>query len=302
VDDVISPEALRHEVRFQVKLRGYDQVEVDELLDKVADGIEHLQRQLQQAIDRAERAEQGLADGAATDEALRRTLLLAQRVADEAVQQAKLEASRIRADATADAEATAETGQRDAEARAAEIERRLRDQVLALEGARDALQGDVEALAEYLTSERDRLRQLLQQQLERLDQLGEVSLAQAPRVHAVDLPPEAAIPPPPPAPPIAPLYDDARDDEWEVLADDHADRADQETIDEPVEAEVDSDEDAGDHDAEDHGSVDDPYFAELRRALADDEELGPREHLPADDEQPDLDLPDRARWSLRRRR
>jgi DivIVA domain-containing protein len=288
VDAQITPEALREEVRFQVKLRGYDQVEVDDLLDRVADAIEGLQRQVQLAVERAERAEQALADGAATDEALRRTLVLAQRVADEAVQQANAEAERIR-DA---AESAADQAVREAERRAAmeveEVQRRLRSDVHGLEQARSELRADVEALEEYLLSERDRLRELLHQQLERLDQLGEVALAPAPALRQVDVPPEE---PPPPAAPMP--SDGGADDDLELEGDGAADgdRDDPEPVaDRPVRAPSPAAED------------DDPYFRELRRALSDDEELGPREHVPGESEDPDLALPDRFRWGLRRRR
>jgi DivIVA domain-containing protein len=312
VEELISSDALRNDVRFQVKLRGYDQVEVDELLDRVADTVDRLHAQVKAAIERAERAEQALADGAATDEALRRTLVLAQRVADEALHQANVDALRIRGEAEAAVEQMARDAERRAALEAEEAQQRLRKDVAGLERARRDLRADVDALEDYLLSERDRLRALLLQQLERLDQLGEVALASAPRMHEVELP--EPLPPDEEQEPVSLDYDDG---DGAVDLEDDIEEAGPSRFDTEAEAagalaEATEARDVADEDEDEEASGaaaprpavddDDPYFRELRRALSDDEELGPREHVPGEAEDHDLGLPDRFRWGLRRRR
>src|SRR2546421_12875417 len=97
--DEVSPAYLRDGVEFQLKLRGYDPAQVDDFLDRVAGGIELLQQQLFQALERAARAEEQAAAGAETDQALRKTLVLAQRTAEQATREAEEQAARVTADA-----------------------------------------------------------------------------------------------------------------------------------------------------------------------------------------------------------
>src|SRR4051812_10918873 len=97
--DEVSPSYLRDGVEFQVKLRGYDPAQVDDFLDRVAGGIELLQQQLRQALERATKAEQQASDSSDTDHALRKTLVLAQKTADAAIKEAEEQAARIVGDA-----------------------------------------------------------------------------------------------------------------------------------------------------------------------------------------------------------
>src|SRR3981081_2963661 len=94
----VSPKALR-EVEFREKMRGYHPEDVDQFLERVAAGMEVLQDRLRQALERAQRAEQAASEVGGNDEALRRTLVLAQRTADLAVQEAREQAARILAGA-----------------------------------------------------------------------------------------------------------------------------------------------------------------------------------------------------------
>src|SRR5215471_6584321 len=94
----VSPKTLR-EVEFREKFRGYHPEDVDTFLEKVAVGIESLQNQVRQATERAAHAEKIAAESGTTDEALSRTLLLAQRTADMAVDEAKEQAATTLADA-----------------------------------------------------------------------------------------------------------------------------------------------------------------------------------------------------------
>src|SRR4051812_38543926 len=98
----ISPKTLR-EVEFREKFRGYHPEDVDAFLEKAAVGVEALQNQLRQATERAAHSEQLASASGTTDEALSRTLLLAQRTADMAVEEAREQAARMVAAAEAQA-------------------------------------------------------------------------------------------------------------------------------------------------------------------------------------------------------
>src|SRR3954470_20324175 len=98
----LSPKALR-EVEFREKLRGYHPEDVDQFLERVAAGIEALQDRLRQTTERAVHAEELAAASGESDEALRRTLVLAQRTADAAVEEARGQATAIVEEAAAKA-------------------------------------------------------------------------------------------------------------------------------------------------------------------------------------------------------
>src|ERR1700733_2076376 len=100
----ITGKALR-EVEFRDRLRGYDTDEVDEFLERVAVGVEELQADLAAARARVAAVERQLEDApVGDDDAIRRTLVLAQRTADLAVKEATEEANRLLFDARAEAE------------------------------------------------------------------------------------------------------------------------------------------------------------------------------------------------------
>jgi cell division initiation protein len=297
--DELSPAYLREGVEFSVKLRGYDLEQVDQFLDRVADLMESLQQQLRQTTERAVRAEQLASDNAETDQALRRTLLIAQRTADEVIAEAEAVAERRREEAEATARAIIVAAEAEAARLASEAQRKLRDDIVTLESARDALQADVDALDRYLSEERDRLRRLADAQL---------AAAPAP-------PPTDVVVPPAPVVPDAPSIDDAV-----VIGTAEVIERD-EPVPEPLDVvevvdvvEVDDDDDRLDVDVPDDASAldvhahDDEFLAELRKASDDDAPLGPRD----DDEElfagfgplngeHDLGL-DRSRWGRRRRR
>lgn len=166
----VSPKTLR-EVEFREKLRGYHPDDVDEFLERVAAGLEILQERLRAALDRAVRAEQKASEVGEGDDAMRRTLVLAQRTADLAVQEAKEQSARI--------VAGAETQTQELRARAAAqarqtIEDATRDawvQVRALEGTREDLERDISTLRRFMADERDRVRETLQGVLQHVSEI-----------------------------------------------------------------------------------------------------------------------------------
>jgi cell division initiation protein len=191
----VSPQYLR-EVVFKEQWRGYNPDEVDDLLERVAAAIETFQDRLRQATERAARAEQRASENADADEALRRTLVLAQRAADLATDDARDEAQA--AAIVAEAEAAARRV-------AAEAERRQREDIAKLEEARATLQADVDALQRYVGEQRTRLRQILQEQLESVQR--SLTVPAGPDLHDVDIP----------SPPYEPEQREEREERVEVV-------------------------------------------------------------------------------------
>lgn len=198
----VAPRTLR-EVEFREKLRGYNQDDVDEFLERVAAGIEVLQERLRQANERVGRAEARLTELPEDDDTLRRTLMLAQRTADLAVKEAQDQAadimSRARAEAAALVGEAEETNRRLTD----EAERGVRAEVTRLADLRGQLEADVESLKSHLETERSRVQRTLTNALHWIEENVESPLA-APPLHPVDVPPAASPPPAPPPPQPSP--------------------------------------------------------------------------------------------------
>jgi DivIVA domain-containing protein len=320
----VSPKTLR-EVEFREKMRGYHPEDVDQFLERVAAGIEVLQDRLRQAIERAQRAEQAATEAGGNDDALRRTLLLAQRTADLAVQEAREQAARIVAGAEQQAQSMVGDAEQRVHAMVSESERRaqavlgdserraqsmvseaeqkarrghedtlveVRAELAKLEVTRQRLYMEVDAMTRWVADHRTQLRAALEDALTRIEQI-DVAPPAAPATPAAvtfpserqaaarsagttgpapaapetsQAPPDAGVdaegpwapaptPPQAPAPAIA-----ASPPPPPVLPR-------EEPLWQKSEPEVVSADDAG-------GA--DPYFAELRRAISDQDPLGPR--------------------------
>ena len=235
----VSPQAIR-EVQFRERLRGYHPDDVDDYLAAVAAAMESLQQRLQQATEEA-RSLGPPGTAGEVEESLRRTLVLAQRTADLAVKEARDEAARLVAEAEArrdeiraEADALRERLSEEAKQGVGREVERLREQ-------REGLEGEVAALGDFLAAERARVRELLAEQLRRLDD-DDFALAPAPPLSELPPRPEGG------GEGAATAVHDALAADVVVLDGDDSD--------------------------------DDPFMAELRRAATDDEPLGPRD-LPA---------------------
>lgn len=85
-------------------VRGYRVEQVDELLDRVADRIEVLERQLAESHEAVRAADRRAEESTATESTLKRTLVTAQRAAEETVAQAREEAESILSQAREEAD------------------------------------------------------------------------------------------------------------------------------------------------------------------------------------------------------
>ncbi len=228
----ITPQELR-DIEIREAWRGYHRDDVDELLERAAATIEHLEDEIDQLRSRPAPGPQVAAPTppprpapqaapapppapapapvarTADTDVIQRTLVLAQKAADEAVAEAKAKASEI----VAESEAKATQLVADAEANArriAETEKaKLELEIEQLTTARDTLSSDVDALERFEAEYRERLRVAIEAELEHLARAAG-SPPPRPTLSEVDLPeptrPVAAVsaPVPPPAPAAAP--------------------------------------------------------------------------------------------------
>jgi cell division initiation protein len=330
----ISPKILR-EVEFREKFRGYHPEDVDMFLERVAAGIEALQVQLRQATERAAHAEQLASAAGTTDEALSRTLLLAQRTADTAVEEARELAARIVATAESQARIILEEASQRAQRVAEEAQAALRADLADLESAREQLRADVAVLEEWVEDHRTSLSATLTGLLRQLEKGVKLKSA-TPDVADVEIPPDPVVevPDAPTAEALdgadagagasparaevvaaaedAPVEDAAYTAAGSSVAVPDVDEWDAEGAGDVDTNDAAEDADPGD-DAE-TGEDDDPFMAELRRAVTDNEPLGPRDDAdePETDVQPesatdsalhdDLDASRRFGSRLRRKR
>jgi DivIVA domain-containing protein len=149
----VTPKAFR-DVQFREKLRGgYHPEDVDEFLEQAALGVEVLLDRLQQATDQAQRAEQVASEANASDETLKRMLLLAQRTVDQAVKEANDDAERLLSKARAQADALGSDSRAQAESLLAEARAQAESLVPEARAQAEALVSDARAQAERLLSD-----------------------------------------------------------------------------------------------------------------------------------------------------
>ena len=88
---------------FRVAIRGYAEDEVDDFLDEVVMAIREYEQKLADGNDEMEVLRARLDENRETEDALRKTLLAAQRTADQIIEEARRDSERILSDARADA-------------------------------------------------------------------------------------------------------------------------------------------------------------------------------------------------------
>jgi cell division initiation protein len=175
-------------VEFRMSLKGYNVEEVDEYLEKAAVEAESMTEQVRQMTERLRQATERIAQlengGAvapvltssapepaiAGDDALQRTLILAQKFVDQTKRESEAEAEAILAKAETSARERLSQAEEEARSLITESEGRLREEVARLESKRGQLAGDVENMARHLEAERDRLHGALTEMLKWVDE------------------------------------------------------------------------------------------------------------------------------------
>lgn len=188
----VTPQELR-DIEIRESFRGYHRDDVDELLERAAATIEHLEHQIRILQERlasgpapAARREPERAPApppapaaapapapapvpvpvAGPDgDVIQRTLILAQRAADEAVAEAQARAAQVTGEAESKAQAMVAEAESTARRIAETERRRIETEIAQLTTTRDALTADVDALEQFAAEYRDRIRRAIEAEL-----------------------------------------------------------------------------------------------------------------------------------------
>ncbi|HYI61852.1 MAG TPA: DivIVA domain-containing protein [Acidimicrobiales bacterium] len=288
---------------FRIVKRGYDPDEVDAFLDQIALGVAELKRKLVESGDQAPAPAATPEPSRADAEEIHRALILAQRAADEEVRKAAAEGEAVVAEARERAAELLREADRDVSERREQARVGLLDEISGLEARRDGLAADVVVLERHVDEQREVVQAAVGELQSLLDHPEAFRVAPAGAPGAGPAPgttaPVAPTPPPATAEAAGGDDDDEEGDAAAVAADQPADEdqhaplpgrddlahalnlhhgdEDDEAID-LVEPPVDTGPPTQALDQVEAGEDDDDAFlAELRKAMLDDEPLGPRD-------------------------
>ncbi|MBM3672419.1 MAG: DivIVA domain-containing protein [Actinobacteria bacterium] len=336
----ITPQELR-DIEIREAWRGYHRDDVDELLERAAATIEHLEVEVSQLRARGGGAPMPAAAPAPAapipapapaamatrpvrtpeTDVIQRTLVLAQKAADEAVAEAKTKAAQI----VTESEERAQELVAEAEANARRIadaeKARLEEDIARLTEARDTLTADVDALERFEQDYRERLKAAIQAELDLLE--SGVGGEPRPEVHELDLPDSgpswsasqegvgtiepspalAAVPPPSPTPTV---HIEAVPAYEAAAPESDWDPAPAggwtEGGDDRTEVGLGLAADDDEYVAQGDSLDDDAFFASLREAVRDDSPLGPTREREEDAAYFDEDDTEEHRRLFKRRR
>jgi DivIVA domain-containing protein len=326
----VTPQELR-DVEIREAWRGYHRDDVDELLERAAATIEHLDEQTHQAQARAAQAPtpppvrtpavtpppvaptpERRVPSVDTD-VIQRTLVLAQKAADEAVSEAKATAQQMVRDSETKAQQVVSEAENSARRIADTERRRLEDEIAQLTAARDTLNADVDALERFEAEYRSRVREAIHSELAALDATGR-GHDDRPALHNVNVPAPRSWSPPPetwsgttesvsavPAGP-SPALPSAGAPTVSIQAVPANEQWDSEPAwtDTPTAAVVDDSAERNLPPEAGDSLDDDAFFASLREAVRDDTPLGSRE--PTGEHYLESEEPDDQKKLFRRRR
>jgi DivIVA domain-containing protein len=160
-----------NEQQFHDAWRGYNQEEVDDFLDRVAEVVDRIQRENLALEQRVRELEGVLADARKSEEAMKRTIGAAQRAAEEAIAKAKSRAEQL----IGEAEERTRRADNEVKERIAAGELEARRKTLEAEQEhtlrRRELEVAVDRLRAFESDLKGRLQGFLRQQLRELDAL-----------------------------------------------------------------------------------------------------------------------------------
>ncbi|HWC14268.1 MAG TPA: DivIVA domain-containing protein [Actinomycetota bacterium] len=160
-----------YEKQFHDAWRGYDQKEVDDFLDRVAETVDMVVRENAALKTRIRELDQAVSTSRDTEEMLKKTLVTAQKASEEAIASAKAKAEQL----INEAEARVARANEEARSRIATLEDEVRRRSLDADREHAAKKRDLDASIERLQSYeadlKQRLKTFLDQQLKALDGL-----------------------------------------------------------------------------------------------------------------------------------
>lgn len=161
-----------HEKQFHDAWRGYNQEEVDDFLDRIAEALNRLERENDALRTRLREVDQMLETSRATEEMLKKTLVTAQQAAEEAITQAKEKAEHL----VGEAEERARRANDELKHRVATAEEEVRRRTAEAEREADTkrreLQTSIDRLEAFEYDIKRRLHSFLDANLKALEQLS----------------------------------------------------------------------------------------------------------------------------------
>jgi cell division initiation protein len=160
-----------HEKQFHDAWRGYNQEEVDDFLDRVAETVDRLQRENSSLQNRIRELDQAVSTSRDTEEMLKKTLVTAQRASEEAIASAKAKAEQL----ITEAEQRVTKANEEARVRMATLEDEVRRKTL--DADRDhatkkrELDASIDRLKAYEFELKQRLKTFMEQQLKSFEAL-----------------------------------------------------------------------------------------------------------------------------------
>jgi cell division initiation protein len=186
-----------NEKQFHDAWRGYNQEEVDDFLDKIAETLDQLERENAALQERLRELDQMVEASRSTEEMLKKTLVTAQKAAEEAIATAKQKAERLVTEAEERAQRAREelkervaTAEEEVRMRAAKAEEETRARAAQIESEQAARQQEMQASVDRLqnleTEIKGRLRAFLEQQVKGLEILEELDKAESAQAATAD--------------------------------------------------------------------------------------------------------------------
>jgi cell division initiation protein len=220
-----------HEKQFHDSWRGYNQEEVDEFLDRLADVVDRLQRENSALHARINELDHAVATSRDTEEMLKKTLVTAQQAAEEAIASAKAKAEALIQEAEertrrANREADEKLQAADAEARRKGLEADREHTIRKRE-----VDASLEKLRRFETDLKRRLTSFLGEQQRGLERLTEEEPPRYQPPRSTELEPRSGALPPI-ASEIPPTHDEGA--EGDVVSNEDEDALPQGGGDEPT--------------------------------------------------------------------
>ncbi|MFN2593566.1 MAG: DivIVA domain-containing protein [Actinomycetota bacterium] len=160
-----------HEKQFHDAWRGYNQEEVDDFLDRVAEALARATRENEALSRRVDELDSAVASSRDAEEMLKKTLLGAQKAAEEAIASAKEKAERL----ISEAEARVKEVDEQVRSRSARTDEELRRRNAEAEREYTAKKRDlteqIEQLRSFEGDVKERLKSFLEQQMKLLETL-----------------------------------------------------------------------------------------------------------------------------------
>ncbi len=173
-------EIVNHPLKTGV--RGYNIGQVDELLDLVADEVEHLQGEVATLRQAVAAAELRVNEASETETTLKRTLITAQRAAEQSIEEARERAASILDEARRDAADVVHDAEMQSEQHRVTAAQAARTDEIQLRDRRRDLERHIEALRVFEQEYRARLRRHIESQLQLFNTVESHGLGASPEL------------------------------------------------------------------------------------------------------------------------